>query len=608
MCGIVGIVSHSDVSERIVNALKKLEYRGYDSAGIAVVSNAEIYLVKTEGKIVNLANSLSKTPIDGKIGIGHTRWATHGAPSEKNAHPFVVDSIAVVHNGIIENHADLKKMLIKAGYSFHSDTDTEVVPNLFSYFMNKGLSEIEAAKEVRANLEGAFALAIIFGKNNLMIGIKNGAPLAVGIAESEMFLGSDAHALSDFTNKIVYLKDGDITEITTNSYSIFNHSDEDVTLRRTIKTLPLENEKNDKSGFEHFMLKEIYEQPQILMNAFNNIFDHQTNSFKFDDLNIEWQSLKRIYIIACGTSYNAALTAKYWFEKYAQIPVEVDIASETRYRNAIYEKESVAIFISQSGETADTLASLKHIKGFGITTIGIVNVIESSIANSADFKLSINAGIEIGVASTKAFSCQLFTLAALCLHIASIKKLLSAEQFSSFIYSLHELPNTLKEVLSLKNHVKSIAKIIKFAKSIIYIGRGIAYPLSLEGALKIKELSYIHSEGIAAGELKHGSIALIDEDLPVIAIAPYNELYGKISSNISEICARKGKVYSFTDSMGIAELSDISAAIVKMPKSNDFTAPILYSIPLQLLAYFTALELGQNIDQPRNLAKSVTVE
>lgn len=609
MCGIVGIISNTDVSERIVNALKKLDYRGYDSAGIATVNDGEISFVKAAGKIINLTNMLEKAPIVGNIGIGHTRWATHGVPSETNAHPFVVDSIAVVHNGIIENYAELKKMLIKFGHLFYSDTDTEVIPNLFSYFMKKGSNEIEAAKQVRQHLQGAFALAIIFGNQpDMMIGIKNGAPLAVGLADGEMFIGSDAHALSELSQKIIYLKDGDITVINRKCCSILNAANEDVTLKRKIRTLPLELTKNDKNGFEYFMQKEIFEQPEVLTNAFGNLLNHDKSSFNFDDLDINWASIKRIYIIACGTSFNAALTAKYWFEKYALIPVEVDIASETRYRSSIYEKESVAIFISQSGETADTLASLKHIKHLGITTIGMVNVIESSIANTADYKLSINAGIEIGVASTKAFTCQLLTLACLCLHVASVKKLIAADEFTRIIYSLHELPIAINEILTNSKHIKKIAKLIKFAKSIIYIGRGITYPLSLEGALKIKELSYIHSEGIAAGELKHGSIALIDENLPVIAIAPSNDVYSKTISNISEIKARNGKVYSFTDSEGISELEDVSFKTIKIPNSNDFTAPILYSVPLQLLAFYTAFELGKDIDQPRNLAKSVTVE
>ncbi len=610
MCGIIGIISNSNVTDKIIKALKKLEYRGYDSAGIATINNQQVSIVKAAGKIVNLEHALKQSSqINGNIGIGHTRWATHGIPSEKNAHPFMVDSIAVVHNGIIENYLALRKMLIKAGYFFHSDTDTEVVPNLFSYFMRKGLNEIEAAKQVKAHLEGAFALAIIFGNNpDIIIGIKNGAPLAIGIAEDEMFLGSDAVALSDFSNKIVYLKDGDISIIERESYKIINHSNEDVTLRRKIKIVSNDYNHYEKGNFEHFMRKEIFEQPKVLIESFNKLFNHELNKFNFDSLNIDWLQIKRIYIIACGTSFNAALTAKYWFEKHTSIPVEVDIASEARYRNGIYEENSVAIFISQSGETADTIASLNHIKNQRIITIGIINVLESTIANIANHKIMINAGVEIGVASTKAFTCQLLSLASLCLYVASCKKILTSEELASFIYSLHELPASINEILTSENIIKDWAKFLKNAKSIIYTARGTLYPLSLEGALKIKELSYIHSEGIAAGELKHGSIALIDENLPVIAVAPSNELYNKLSSNICEIYARKGKVYSLTDAKGLAELSDLSFQIMKMPNTNDFTAPILYSIPLQLLAYYTALELGKDIDQPRNLAKSVTVE
>ena len=609
MCGIIGIVGNNEVTYRILDSLQKLEYRGYDSAGLATVSHSQIQLRKVVGKINILVNEIKTNPISGNTGIGHTRWATHGAPSVVNAHPFIASSVVVVHNGIIENHAQLRKKLQDTGITFFSETDSEVIPNLINYYLKKGHSEIESVKQAVNELEGAYAIAVAFASNeDLLIGIKNGAPMAIGIGDKEMYLGSDAFALSSFTNKVIYLEDQDIAILSRNDYKIINHTKGDVSTNRQIKHLIANEDEVGKNGYTHYMQKEIFEQPKALSQAFNNYYDMKSKSFNFKNLKINWKTTKRIYIVACGTSFNSALIAKYWFEKYACIPVEIDIASEFRYRSVIFDKNSVAIFISQSGETADTLAALKHVKTQKVKTIALVNVPESSIANAAHFVLPLYAGREIGVASTKAFTNQLLILAMLCLDITKQKELLNEEQIAQFIYSLHELPGYIKEIFHLDEDIKFIANNLTDAKSMIYIGRGVSYSLALEGALKIKELSYIHAEGIAAGELKHGSIALIDNNLPVVVIAPSDDVYTKTASNIYEVYARAGKIIILTDSSGIEEFKDIGYGLIQLPKSNNFTAPILYSIPLQLLAYHTASALDRDIDQPRNLAKSVTVE
>jgi glutamine---fructose-6-phosphate transaminase (isomerizing) len=609
MCGIIGIVGNNEVTYRILDSLQKLEYRGYDSAGVATVSHSKIHLRKVVGKINNLVNEVKNSPISGNTGIGHTRWATHGAPSVVNAHPFIVGSVVVVHNGIIENHAQLRKKLQDTGVTFFSETDSEVIPNLINYYLQKGFPEVEAVKQAVNELEGAYAIAVAFASNeDLLIGIKNGAPMAIGVGDQEMYLGSDAFALSSFTKKVIYLEDQDIAVLSRNDYKIINHTKGDVSTNRQIKHLIASEDEVGKNGYSHYMQKEIFEQPKVLSQAFSNYYDMKAKNFNFKNLKINWKTTKRIYIVACGTSFNSALIAKYWFEKYACIPVEIDIASEFRYRSVIFDKNSVAIFISQSGETADTLAALKHVKTQKMKTVALVNVPESSIANAAHFVLPLYAGREIGVASTKAFTNQLLILAMLCLDITKQKELLNEEQIAQFIYSLHELPGYIKEIFHLDEDIKFIANNLTDATSMIYIGRGVSYSLALEGALKIKELSYIHAEGIAAGELKHGSIALIDNNLPVVVIAPSDDVYTKTASNIYEVYARAGKIIILTDSNGITEFKDIGYGLIQLPKSNNFTAPILYSIPLQLLAYHTACAMDKDIDQPRNLAKSVTVE
>lgn len=608
MCGIVGIIGNKPVSDRIINSLHRLEYRGYDSAGVATIVNGNIEVRRIVGKIRNLENEVISNPINGAIGIGHTRWATHGAPATKNAHPIQVDGVCVVHNGIIENHNKIREDLKKEGYVFNSDTDTEVVPSLISSFIKKGHSEIEAAKEAAKVLEGAFALAIIFAaQDNLMIALKKGSPLAIGLGNDEMYVGSDALALSPFTNRVVYLEDNDIAILDRHNYQVTNKEGEKLT--RESRTVSADASNVSKDGHEHFMLKEILQQPQVLAQAFSHYYDTQAHEFKFHQLAVNVKNLDRIYIVACGTSYYTAAVAKYWFERLAKIPVEIDISSEFRYRSALIAKNSMSIFISQSGETADTLWALKYAnEQHNSYNVALVNVVESSIAHAANAVLPICAGYEIGVASTKAFTAQLTVLITLCLYMCQQRNTLTDKQLKDFIFELHNLPDEINGVLAQDKDLQEISKIIMQSPSMLYVGRDVSYPVALEGALKMKELSYIHAEGIAAGELKHGPIALIDENLPIVVLAPSDDLFGKISSNVHEISSRSGKIISFTDKNGLDALKDISSHIVKMPDTSLITSPIVYSIAMQLLAYHTSNMLGRDVDQPRNLAKSVTVE
>jgi len=608
MCGIVGIIGNRPVSDRIINSLYRLEYRGYDSAGVATIVNGGIEVRRIVGKIRNLENEVISNPITGEIGIGHTRWATHGAPATKNAHPIQVDGVCVVHNGIIENHNKIREDLKKEGYVFNSDTDTEVVPSLISSFLKKGHSEIEAAKEAAKVLEGAFALAIIFAsKDNLMIALKKGSPLAIGLGDDEMYVGSDALALSPFTNRVVYLEDNDIAILDRHNFQVTNKEGEK--LKRESRTVSADASNVSKDGHEHFMLKEILQQPQVLAQAFSHYYDTQKHEFKFHQLAVNVSNIDRIYIVACGTSYYTAAVAKYWFERLAKIPVEIDISSEFRYRSAIISKNSLSIFISQSGETADTLWALKYAnEQHNSYNVALVNVVESSIAHAANAVLPICAGYEIGVASTKAFTAQLTVLLTLCLYICQQRNTLTEQQLKDFIFELHNLPDEINAVLAQDKEMQAVSKIIMQSSSMLYVGRDVSYPVALEGALKMKELSYIHAEGIAAGELKHGPIALIDDQLPIVVLAPSDDLFGKIASNVHEISSRSGKIITFTDKKGLDALKDISSHIVKMPDTTVITSPIVYSIAMQLLAYHTSNMLGRDVDQPRNLAKSVTVE
>jgi glucosamine--fructose-6-phosphate aminotransferase (isomerizing) len=607
MCGIVGILGKTEVTNRIISSLKRLEYRGYDSAGIAVVNDNEIDLRKVEGRIDNLVRALEKKPLSGTSGIGHTRWATHGTPSERNAHPFKSDGLALVHNGIIENYAELKARLINEDAVFESDTDTEVLLKLIASYYKKNLNPYEAASKAFQEVKGAFAVAIIFSANdNLMIGMRKGAPLTVGVGDGEMYIGSDALALTEFTTKMIYLEDGEIVEISRENYTIKDINGK--VIHRAPKDVLLDLSSANKGDYEHFMFKEILEQPTVIERVLNKYYNFDFNKFSFDELDLNLKNCSRIYIVACGTSYHAALVAKYWFEKIAGLPVEIDFSSEFRYRNPNLDKKGVGIFISQSGETADTLAALRYVKNAGLTVISIVNVEESTIAYESDYILPLYIGYEIGVASTKAFTAQLLILSMLCLDIALQKGLITKADLIGYLTRLLDLPRIINEILDKTPEIKAIAEDIQHAKTMLYIGRGSSYSIALEGALKIKEISYIHAEGMPAGELKHGSIALIDEVLPVIVVAPYDELFTKTASNIQEIYARGGKVIAITDTKGAMELESIAHFIIKLPETDIITSPIAYTIPLQLLAYYTALILGKDVDQPRNLAKSVTVE
>lgn len=607
MCGIVGILGNIEVTDRIVNSLKKLEYRGYDSAGVAVLTGSEINIRKIAGKIANLEGLLKNSPVQGVVGIGHTRWATHGAPEDRNAHPFTSGRVAIVHNGIIENYAELKKELIAKGVEFKSETDTEVLMRVIDDYYQQGMSEYDAVKTTFLRLHGAFAVAVMFaGNDNLMIGMRKGAPLAIGIGKDEMYLGSDALALAPFTNQILYLDDGEIAELSRSSYKITDIEGSEV--KRAPKTVTLDATAVGKGEFDHYMLKEIYEQPEIVGRLFNRYYNRETDEFSFKERDVDFSKLKKLYIVACGTSYNSAHVAKYWFERIAKIKVEIDVASEFRYREPELEAGSASIFISQSGETADTLAALRHAKAQKSDVIALVNVEESTIANESRAVLPLYAGYEIGVASTKAFTCQLMVMAMLCIDTAFKKGLISKEQKSSYLLALHEMPDLIENILAMSDDIRFVSDSLTHAKTMIYIGRGTSYPVAIEGALKIKEISYIHAEGIAAGEMKHGPIALIDNKLSMVVVAPYDDLYGKTSSNISEAYARSGKMILITDQRGKDELSKVASHVITMPATDVFTSPILYAIPMQLLAYHAAAILGHDVDQPRNLAKSVTVE
>lgn len=607
MCGIVGIIGKSNVDQRLVSALQKLEYRGYDSAGIAVLTETGVKITKFAGKVAVLKNAVDSSPSNGNVGIGHTRWATHGAPETRNAHPFKTENAAIVHNGIIENYAEIKEQLEKNGYQFESDTDTEVILKFVDHALSKGGSKDDVIQEAFKKLEGAYAFVMIFkDEPSAMYGIRKGAPLAIGVGEGEMYLGSDALALSDLTNKILYLQDGEYAKISKESYSIKNSSGAEQ--NRVPKTVDFDSNSGSKGSYKHFMLKEIYEQPELILNSLNNNFNQQKSEFKFLEQGLDLAKYSRFYIIACGTSYNAAHVAKYWFEKFAKIPVEIDVASEFRYRDPVLEKNSLALFISQSGETADTLAALKLAKQQGLEVASIVNVVESTIANESNYVLPINAGFEIGVASTKAYTAQLMVLAQLVLDAALRRNFISKIELGRYIQEFMNLPEHIRSLINIDEEIQKIAFSINQAKSMIYVGRGTMYGTSIEGALKMKELSYIHSEGLAAGELKHGSIALIDPDLPVIVSCPNDEMFAKTVSNIQEIKARSGNLIVVTSKSGLKELSSLATTIIEVPETNSFTAPILQVVPLQLLSYHVADSLGKDVDQPRNLAKSVTVE
>ena len=607
MCGIVGIIGKQDVASLLVEGLKRLEYRGYDSAGIATLVDGQIERRRAEGKLINLQARLKDEPVAGKIGIGHTRWATHGVPNERNAHPHATKRVAVVHNGIIENFQDLKAELTAAGQVFESDTDTEAVAQLIDYYLGQGLSPVDATARSLARLQGAFALGIIFaGHPDLLIAARQGSPLALGYGDGEMYIGSDALALAPMTQRISYLLDGDWAVITGDGVVIRDRDGQLVT--REIRQTQFSGALIGKGQHRHFMLKEIFEQPEVIGGTLNTMLNPATRTITLPALPFALAEVKRVRIIACGTSYYAGMVAKYWMEKLARVQVEVDIASEFRYRTPPMEADGLAIFISQSGETADTLAALRYCREHGQHTLSLVNVPESTIARESEGVLATLAGPEIGVASTKAFTTQLTVLACLSVALGRAKGAITAETEAAICQSLAEVPARVAEVLRHDETIRQIALGICEARDVLYLGRGTGYPIALEGALKLKEISYIHAEAYAAGELKHGPIALIDDSVPVIVICPSDDLYEKTASNVQEVVARGGRVVFFSDKRGIERLSAKAVAAVELPDADPFVAPLLYAIPVQLLAYHVAVAKGTDVDQPRNLAKSVTVE
>jgi glutamine---fructose-6-phosphate transaminase (isomerizing) len=608
MCGIVGILGTKPVALDIVEALRRLEYRGYDSAGVATIEAGSIERRRAPGKLRNLEDRLRESPLSGNSGIGHTRWATHGVPNETNAHPHISGDVVIVHNGIIENFYELKLELEAKGVKFATQTDTEVVAHLLAEQRAKGVKPVEAVKQVLGRLRGAFALAIMFkSENDLMIGARNGPPLAIGHGDGQMYLGSDAIALSPFTNKITYIEDGDWVVLTRNSYEIFDASNNPV--KRPMSFSQASSMMVDKGNHRHFMAKEIEEQPEVVGHTLAEYIDFSTRTIRVpENLPFDFANLDRITITACGTAYYAGLAAKYWFEKVARLPVEVDVASEFRYREAPLTKDGLAIVISQSGETADTLASLRYSKSQGQHILAVVNVPESTISREAELVFRTYAGPEIGVASTKAFTCQLAALACIALLAGKLRGTLSPAQEKEYVGALIEAPRHMTEILKEEKHIQAVALEISKARDVLFLGRGINYPLALEGALKLKEISYIHAEGYAAGELKHGPIALVDENVPVIVIAPRDELYEKTISNMEEVAARGGKIVLITDDLSHKDNEQKTFRHIRVPVAHAFISPLIYAIPVQLLAYHAAVFIGTDVDQPRNLAKSVTVE
>jgi glucosamine--fructose-6-phosphate aminotransferase (isomerizing) len=608
MCGIVGIAGTRDVAPVILEALRRLEYRGYDSAGIATLVDGGIDRRRAPGKLNNLDTVLRSQPLPGHTGIGHTRWATHGAPTEANAHPHVSGKVAIVHNGIIENFRELKEELIAKGHVFHSETDSEVAAHLVTDYLDAGLAPAEAAKAAVRRLIGAYSLAMMFkGHDGFLVGARKGPPLAVGYGDTESYLGSDAFALAPFTNRVAYLRDGDVVVIDRTQVSVFDAEGRPV--NREIEITSASTAMVDKAGHSHFMAKEIHEQPEVVGHTLAHYLDPAGPSVRHQGVGLRPALAKasRLTICACGTSYYAGMAGKYWFEKLARLPVEIDVASELRYRNPIYPKDGAALFISQSGETADTLAALRDAKANGQTIIAIVNVIESSIAREADIVLPTYAGPEIGVASTKAFTCQLAALASFAIAAGVARGTLTEAQEKELCASLLETPRHIAEFLKQEPAIKLLGEEIAKARDVLYMGRGPSFPLALEGALKLKEISYIHAEGYAAGEMKHGPIALIDKDVPIVVLAPHDELFEKTISNMQEVMARGGKVLLISDKDGIAKAGKVWHSI-EVPTTNAFITPLLYAIPVQLLAYYAAIAKGTDVDQPRNLAKSVTVE
>ena len=605
MCGIVGVLGNHEAAPLLVEALKRLEYRGYDSAGIATVNAGRLDRRRAVGKLVNLSDLLVHNPLAGKAGIGHTRWATHGAATVKNAHPHRAGRVAVVHNGIIENFRDLRADLAADGYTQESDTDTETVVLLVNRAMDRGATPVEAAQETLARLHGAFALCFLFeGQDDLMIAARKGSPLAIGWGEGEMFVGSDAIALAPMTDRITYLEEGDWAVVTRAGAEIFDAANRRANRAET--RIQLDSTRIEKAGYKHFMAKEIAEQPVVIADALKH-YSTPEGGLQLPE-GIDFKGIDRVTLVACGTASYACHVAKYWFEQIAGLPADIDIASEFRYRDPVLSPASMAIFVSQSGETADTLAALRHASGQVAKVVSVVNVPTSSIARESDLALPILAGVEVGVASTKAFTCQLTVLALMALKAAQDRGRIDAATLRSRLESLRAVPGLMNAALSLSDPIARVAEDLGKAQDILFLGRGPMFPLALEGALKLKEISYIHAEGYASGELKHGPIALIDADVPVIVLAPKDALFDKTVSNMQEVMARHGKVLLLSDAAGIAAAGQGTWKTLTLPAVDPLWAPILYAVPAQLLAYHTAIAKGTDVDQPRNLAKSVTVE
>lgn len=607
MCGIIGIIGKAHAAPLLLDGLKRLEYRGYDSAGIATLVDGGIERRRAEGKIANLEKLIAGQPLPGTIGIGHTRWATHGSPTETNAHPHADDRVVLVHNGIIENFQELRQELGADGHTFETETDTEAVVHLISSYLKDGKSPAEAVSAALKRLEGAFALAILFaGHGGLMIAARRGSPLAIGYGDGEMYIGSDALALAPLTQQICYLEEGDWAEITAGGAVV--HDETDAVVERAVQQTATSGAMIGKGNFPHFMLKEIYEQPAVVGDTLQSILNPWNEVITLPEMPFDLTKIPRITIVACGTSFHAGLVARYWFETVAGVPTDIDIASEFRYRMIEMQQGGMSLFISQSGETADTLAALRYARAQGQHIVSVVNVTESSMARESDAVLRTQAGPEIGVASTKAFTTQLTTLACFAIGMAAARGRISREKEATLCHALTEVPSRINEVLNHDGAIEKLAHEVAVARDVLYLGRGTGYPIALEGALKLKEISYIHAEGYAAGEMKHGPIALIDEHVPVIVIAPSDELFDKTASNMQEVVARGGRVIFLSDAAGIEKLGNMAAATIELPTVDPFVAPILYTIPIQLLAYHVAVLKGTDVDQPRNLAKSVTVE
>ncbi len=607
MCGIVGILGNDAVADRLLDGLKRLEYRGYDSAGIATIVDGGIARRRASGKLVNLGKVLAEDPLPGNVGIAHTRWATHGGPTTNNAHPHATGEVALVHNGIIENFKPLREELLARGRVFESETDTEIVAHLVSEQVEAGLDPVAAVKAVLPRLHGAFALAILFRSHpDMLIGARLGSPLVVGYGEGETYLGSDALALAPLTQRISYLEEGDWVVLTRDGVQVYDV--ENNAVERPIVNSGASGQLIDKGNHRHFMAKEIYEQPIVVAQTLRGYLQRLEEEVTLPIPEFDLSAIRRVTIVACGTSFYAGMVAKYWFEQFARVAVDIDVASEFRYRAPVMEPGGLMIVISQSGETADTLAALRHAKAEGQTIAAVVNVPTSTMAREADLLLPTHAGPEIGVASTKAFTCQLAVLAALAANLAKAKGRMTREEEKEIVLHLAEAPAALNDALSRDEAIEAMAGSVAGARDVLYLGRGTDYPLAMEGALKLKEISYIHAEGYAAGEMKHGPIALIDENVPVIVIAPSGPLFEKTVSNMQEVQARGGKVVLISDAEGIAAAGDNCLATIEMPRVHPLISPIVYAVPVQLLAYHVAVAKGTDVDQPRNLAKSVTVE